>query len=267
MRHVSARRAFALVALFLTVTAAASPARAETAVQRALRERHAAVERMHVLQRFLRDRQALLSVDAAHASAVLAREPGRGLRVDHDRWAMIREEATTTREETKARLRRLEGWVDDQLTSLRARYASLDGWLGVYGVFRTCPVRGYSVIANDFGQMVRLPHVPVHRHMGSNVSAPTGAAIVAPFDGYASASWSKLGGLEVRVRGALGYVYNAHLAAVGTLGYVHTGQVIGYVGATGDATGPHDHVEWHPWGGAAQNPYTLLTAACTPVSG
>lgn len=46
MRHVTARRAFVLAALFLTVSATASPARAETAVQRALRERHAAVERM-----------------------------------------------------------------------------------------------------------------------------------------------------------------------------------------------------------------------------
>lgn len=219
------------------------------------------------MQRLLRDRDASLTLDAAHASAVLAREPGRGLRVDHDRWAMIREEAAAIREGAKAKLRRLERWVEGRLTSLRAGYASLDAWLGAYGVFRACPVPGYTAIANDFGQMVRLPHVPVHRHMGSDVSAPIGAAIVAPFDGYASTSWSKLGGREVRVRGLLGYVYNAHLAAVGSLGYVHAGQVIGYVGVTGDATGPHDHFEWHPWDGAAQNPYTLLTAACAPVAG
>ena len=267
MRHVTARRAFALATLFLTVIATASPARAETAVQRTYRDRHAVVERVHELQRLLRDRQALLTLDTAHANVVLGREPGRGLRVDHDRWTMIREEAAATREEAKVRLRRLDDWVEGRLTSLRAGYASLDAWLGTYGVFRACPVPGYTTIANDFGQMVRMPHVPVHRHMGSDVSAPTGAAIVAPFDGYASTSWSELGGREVRVHGELGYVYNAHLVASGSLGYVSAGEVIGYVGSTGDATGPHDHFEWHPWDGAAQNPYALLIAACLPVAG
>ena len=103
------------------------------------------------------------------------------------------------------------------------------------------------MIHDNFGITVRLPDVPVHRHQGSDVEAPAWSPIIAPFDGYASASRSELGGLEVRVRGDAGYVYNAHLIGYERLGYVEQGDVVGYVGSTGDATGPHDHFEWHPW--------------------
>jgi murein DD-endopeptidase MepM/ murein hydrolase activator NlpD len=64
------------------------------------------------------------------------------------------------------------------------------------------------------------------------------------------------------VYGARGFVYNAHLVAYGQLGAVGAGTVIGYVGATGDAGGPHDHFEWHPNNGAAVDPYPFLSAVC-----
>jgi murein DD-endopeptidase MepM/ murein hydrolase activator NlpD len=133
------------------------------------------------------------------------------------------------------------------------------------GIFRACPVPEYTTIYDNFGIMVRIRHVPVHRHMGSDVMAPTGSPIVAPFDGYATTGWSKLGGREVRVSGERGYVYNAHLSALGNLGYVQAGDVVGYVGITGDATGPHDHFEWHPYDGSAVDPYPYLVAACAPA--
>jgi murein DD-endopeptidase MepM/ murein hydrolase activator NlpD len=57
-----------------------------------------------------------------------------------------------------------------------------------------------------------------------------------------------LGGNAVIVRGAAGYVYNAHLDHYGSLGSVTAGTVVGYVGDSGDAQGgaTHDHFEWHP---------------------
>ena len=83
------------------------------------------------------------------------------------------------------------------------------------------------------------------------------------------------------VTGTVGYVYNAHLNSLGTLGNVSTGTIIGYVGDSGDAIGgaTHDHFEFHPnnplqWGplhvspygvsmvGTAIDPYPFLNAVC-----
>ena len=49
-------------------------------------------------------------------------------------------------------------------------------------------------------------------------------------------------------------MYNAHLSAYGQLGPVEAGDVIGYVGATGDAGANHDHFEWHPSNGPRGGP-------------
>ncbi len=110
----------------------------------------------------------------------------------------------------------------------------------------TCPVVGPVHGWDSFG----APRFAggYHPHAGIDVMAPEGAPIVAPFPGFAVATPNRLGGNAVEVIGGQGFVYNAHLSRYGRLGRVQTGDVIGYVGNTGDARGgpPHDHFEWHP---------------------
>jgi len=128
--------------------------------------------------------------------------------------------------------------------------------------FQRCPVAGSVSVADNFGTIREMPGTPRHVHQGNDIAAPTGTPIVAPFDGTAVASSSDLGGMQVKVYGVRGYAYNAHLSALGRLGAVAAGDVIGYVGMTGNATAPHDHFEWHPADGAAVDPFMYLAAVC-----
>ena len=149
-----------------------------------------------------------------------------------------------------------------RLRTLLARRAEVDAWLGTWAVFRVCPVDPPRYIHEDFAEIVNVEGVEPHVHMGNDIEAPTWTPIRAPFDGYASSSFSPLGGYQVRVYGDRGYVFNAHLIAFGQLGQVRAGTVIGYVGATGDSTAPHDHFEWHPGDGPAVDPNYLLRLTC-----
>lgn len=149
---------------------------------------------------------------------------------------------------------------------------------GIGGVFLTCPVRGPHGYSDDFGQP-RYTTNPPHPHGGNDIFGPRGTPVVAPFPGTAVDASGGLGGLSVNVIGSLGYVYNAHLDRIGTLGAVNTGTVIGWVGNSGDARGgsPHDHFEFHPnvipkhpWKspygftvvGTGIDPYPYLNSVC-----
>jgi murein DD-endopeptidase MepM/ murein hydrolase activator NlpD len=160
-------------------------------------------------------------------------------------------------------LHRLERSIRTRVEALKAQRESITTWILTFGIFRACPVQGLQAVANNFGYVVsKRPGVPSHIHQGDDIAAPYGASIIAPFDGTAVASADPLGGWAVKVYGIAGYVYNAHLSAYGDLGEVKAGEVIGFVGATGDASGPHDHFEWHPGAGPAVDPYPYLMAVC-----
>jgi len=138
-----------------------------------------------------------------------------------------------------------------------------------------CPVMGGYSYSDDYG----APRYAggYHPHAGNDIFARIGTPVVAPFDGLAVKDPNTLGGLAVKVYGALGYVYMAHLVAYGQTGRVPAGTVVGFVGNTGDAQGtsPHDHFEWHPYQpmstdriisgtGGAVDPFPYLFVVCPP---
>jgi murein DD-endopeptidase MepM/ murein hydrolase activator NlpD len=130
--------------------------------------------------------------------------------------------------------------------------------------FAVCPVGDPHAVGDDFGIWVHRSKKwgGDHIHQGNDIMAPEGTPIYAPFDGVATNATNHIGGNAVDVYGKYGYVYNAHLSRFGTLGPVQTGDVIGYVGHTGDTGANHDHFEWHPNNGPAVDPHGFLMLVC-----
>ena len=94
--------------------------------------------------------------------------------------------------------------------------------------------------------------------------SPFGTPLVAVVAGFAQFKTNTLGGNAIGLKGADGnYYYYAHLSSwEGSSRDVSAGEVIGYVGHTGDTSVDHLHFEIHPGGGAAVDPYNTLAAHC-----
>lgn len=105
------------------------------------------------------------------------------------------------------------------------------------------------------------------QHQGNDIFAPRGTELYAVERGViTNMGTGSLGGIKLWLIGESGTsYYYAHLSAyadgVRNGLVVEAGDVIGYVGDTGNAVGtpPHLHFEIHPAGGAAVDPYPLLS--------
>ncbi|MBO4923460.1 MAG: peptidoglycan DD-metalloendopeptidase family protein [Bacteroidales bacterium] len=110
----------------------------------------------------------------------------------------------------------------------------------------------------------------VRPHTAVDYAAPTGTPVVAIGDGtVVSAGWAGGGGNTVKIRHNSVYTTSyMHLSKYGPgikAGvHVQQGQVIGYVGMTGTATGPHLDFRVYQ-NGTAINPLTLESPSAEPL--
>ena len=135
---------------------------------------------------------------------------------------------------------------------------------GADGMF--CPVAGPVDFSDDWGN----PRSGGRTHKGTDMFARHGTPLVAVESGVIKRltnSDTGLGGITVWLRGDSGteyyYAHNS-LNSVTAGQRVVGGQVIAYVGATGNAAGgsPHVHVQLHPGGGDPTNPDPVVSAIC-----
>ena len=108
------------------------------------------------------------------------------------------------------------------------------------------PLRFTPRVTSGFSRARLHPvHRTVRAHLGVDYAAATGTPVVAVADGVVvSAGWAGGGGRQVRIRHGGGLEsYYLHLSAfakgIRAGARVDQGQLIGRVGATGTATGPH----------------------------
>jgi murein DD-endopeptidase MepM/ murein hydrolase activator NlpD len=120
----------------------------------------------------------------------------------------------------------------------------------------------------SFSDSWHAPRPGNRLHIGVDIVGPKGLALYAVVDGTITKMYgadSSLSGNALRLTGAdQTYFFYAHLDSFApgiTVGStVRAGQIIGYMGSTGNSGVSHLHFEVHPGGGDAINPYPVVKA-------
>jgi murein DD-endopeptidase MepM/ murein hydrolase activator NlpD len=157
----------------------------------------------------------------------------------------------------------------EALKKVKAAQKAAAQGTGLAGGGYVFPVAGEASFSDSF----RLPRTTTWHH-GIDIFAAKGTPIVAVTDGTLfNVGWNDVGGNRLWLRDSAGNeYYYAHLSDYAPLArdgaVIHAGDVIGYVGDTGDAAGTpsHLHFEIHPpelramgYDGVI-NPYPYLVA-------
>jgi murein DD-endopeptidase MepM/ murein hydrolase activator NlpD len=121
-----------------------------------------------------------------------------------------------------------------------------------------CPVEGARYF-NDWG----FPRGDSRYHEGNDLFADRGSPVRAPVSGSVELIQGTVGGLQFNLYGSDGIEYlGSHLDAAGKTGQVSAGDVIGYVGTSGNALGTNPHLHFGMYkNGLALNPHPTLAAS------
>jgi murein DD-endopeptidase MepM/ murein hydrolase activator NlpD len=203
---------------------------------------------------FDRDAPATLKLEARTASgAVLTRT----LAIARHAWAIQRVDVPKRPPVTNEEFERLRAPEVAQIVAARAANANSDGWRDQF----TWPARGR--ISGVFGsQRIYRGNEPGAYHSGVDIAGGAGAPVTAPADGIvvlAAAKPFTLEGNLLMIDHGMG-LNSAflHLSEIDVKqgDRVKQGQLIGRIGRTGRATGPHLH--WAmKWRGARIDPMAL----------
>ncbi|CAN5901065.1 hypothetical protein BH23ACT12_BH23ACT12_03850 [soil metagenome] len=184
------------------------------------------------------------------------KEETAGLKADLDSKKLSQQQAV---EMLKNRQRDMQG----SLAGLAKQYEAVKSRLDSTNAGFAFPVKAPYSFVDTFG----APRPGYRKHQGVDIFALSGTPVLAVVNGVVEQKGTNpLGGnkLWIRSPGDNWSYYYAHLAGfgpgIGNGSRVKKGQVIGYVGNTGNArtTPPHLHFESHVPSGAVANPYPIL---------
>ncbi len=160
-------------------------------------------------------------------------------------------------------LKKRQSDMQGSLAGLARQYEAVKTRLDSTKAGFAFPVKAPYSFVDTFG----APRAGYRKHQGVDIFAMSGTPVLAVVNGVVEQKGTNpLGGnkLWIRSPGDNWSYYYAHLAGfasgIGNGTRVKKGQVIGYVGNTGNArtTPPHLHFESHVPSGAAANPYPIL---------
>jgi murein DD-endopeptidase MepM/ murein hydrolase activator NlpD len=147
-------------------------------------------------------------------------------------------------------------------------YYSLDGASRAKAFLRS-PVE-FSRVSSGFGARFHPIFNQWRAHTGVDFAAPKGTRVLAAADGYVLSAGVRGGygnAIEIRHGGGIVTLYghlNGFAPGIRAGARVRQGEPVGYVGATGWATGPHLHYEFKV-GGIHQDPLKVALPKAEPV--
>ena len=194
-----------------------------------------------------------------------------------DEFTVIYEELWRDGEKLRDREILAAEFINQGIRYRAARYTNESGFAdyftpegrSVRKAFIRAPV-DFTRISSSFDSSRRHPVLnTIRAHRGVDYAAPTGTPIRAAGDGKISFRAARNGYgntviLEHGINITTLYAHMSRFADIHVGGRVKQGQIIGYVGMSGLATGPHLHYEYRV-DGVHQNPQTVALPSADPL--